>query len=320
VTPAQAGERLDRFLAMAQADLSRSRIQALIRAGHAQVNGRPAVGSRRLKPGDVVALEMPEPKDPARIAPEDVAIAVRYEDEFLIVLDKPAGLVVHPGAGVSSGTLVHALVHRYPAIVTVGGPGRPGIVHRLDKQTSGLMVVARTSRAYRALVEAMRERRIRRVYHALVWGDLRSAAGAIRGDIGRDPRQRKRMAVVTRGGKPATTHWRALERYGPVTLLELTLETGRTHQIRVHLAHQRHPVVGDPVYGGRVKKMLSVDPSERSLAGDLLTCLPRQALHAASLEFAHPVSGAALAFVSDWPEDFAAAVERLRAFRGHRPD
>jgi len=126
--------------------------------------------------------------------------------------------------------------------------------------------------------------------------------------------------VVARGGKPATTHWRALERYGPATLLELTLETGRTHQIRVHLAHQRHPVVGDPVYGGRVKKMLSADPSERSLAGDLLSFLPRQALHAAALEFAHPVSGAPLSFASAWPEDFAAAVERLRAFRGHRPD
>jgi len=310
---------MDRFLAMAQADLSRSRIQALIRAGHARVNGRARVGSHRLKSGDVVELALPEAVGPSVIGPEDLGLDIIFEDEFLLVVNKPAGRVVHPGAGVKTGTMVHALVHHDPSIVQVGGPGRPGIVHRLDKDTSGLMVVARTGRAYRVLIEAMRSRAIKRVYHALVWGDLRSAAGAIRGDIGRDPRQRKRMAVVSRGGKPATTHWRALERYGTATLLQVTLETGRTHQIRVHLSYQRHPVIGDPVYGGRVRKMLSADPSERSFAGDLLACLGRQALHAAVLEFNHPVDGRALSFSSPWPEDFASAVERLRAWRGQRP-
>ena len=301
-----------------QADLSRNRVQALIRDGLAQVNGRAAVGSRRLKPGDLVILAMPDPAASSSIGPEDIGLDIVFEDEHLIVVNKPPGLVVHPGAGNATGTLVHALVHHDPAIVGVGGPARPGIVHRLDKDTSGLMVVARSPRAYRALIEAMRKREVKRVYHALAWGDPRSGAGLIKGDIGRDPRSRKRMAVVTRSGKPAVTHWKAVERYGPATLLEVTLETGRTHQIRVHLAYLRHPVVGDPVYGGRVKKMLSEAPSERSLAGDLLSCLPRQALHATSLEFAHPVSSRALSFASAWPEDFAAAVERLRAYRGHR--
>ncbi len=294
-------------------------MQALIREGHARVNGREAAGSLRLKEGDHVALALPERAVATRILPEDLPIAVVYEDEELLVVDKPAGLVVHPGAGVASGTLVHALVHRDPAIAAVGGPARPGIVHRLDKGTSGLMVVARTARAYRVLVEAMRKREVKRVYHALAWGDPRSAAGAVKGDIGRDPRNRKRMSVVTRGGRPARTHWRALERYGPVTLLELTLDTGRTHQIRVHLTHLGHPVVGDAAYGGRVRKLLSGDASERSLAGDLLAVLHRQALHAASLEFVHPATGRALSFASPWPEDFAAAVERLRALRGQRP-
>ena len=318
VTPAEAKQRLDRFLATAQADLSRSRIQTLIRAGLAQVNGRVAAASLKLKAGDLVRLELPESVS-SRIEPEDIALDIVFEDEHLMVVNKPAGLVVHPGAGVSSGTLVHALVHRDPSIVSVGGASRPGIVHRLDKHTSGLMVVARTSRAHRVLVEFMRERGVKRVYHALVWGDLRSEAGMMNGPIGRDPRHRKRMAVVKHGGKPAVTRWRSLERYGPFTLLEVTLETGRTHQIRVHLAHERHPVLGDAVYGGRSKKVLSTDESERSLAGDLLERLPRQALHASRLEFEHPVTGHPLAFSSPWPEDLAAAVDRLREFLGHRP-
>jgi 23S rRNA pseudouridine1911/1915/1917 synthase len=306
VTPEQANQRLDRFLATAQADLSRSRLQALIREGRARVNDRAANASRRLRAGDRVSLELPEP----------LPLAIVHEDAELIVVDKPAGLVVHPGAGVSSGTLVHALLHHDRRIAAVGGEGRPGIVHRLDKDTSGLLVVARTERAYRALVEAMRAREVRRVYHALVWGDPRQASGTIEGAIGRDPRHRQRMSVVRRGGRPAVTHWRVLERFGLATLLEVTLGTGRTHQIRVHLAHAGHPVVGDPVYGGRVKKLLSARESERSLAGALLECLPRQALHAAELELRHPGTGGWLRLRSEWPRDFAAAVERLRALPG----
>jgi len=309
---------LDRFLATAQADLSRSRVQALIRDGLCRVNGRAATASRKLRSGDRVSLAVPERGKPA-LAPEALPLEIVFEDPDLIVVDKPAGMVVHPGAGVPAGTLVNALLHHDPSIAGVGGSGRPGIVHRLDKDTSGLMVVARSARAYRALVEALHDRHVRRVYHALIWGEPRSDSGTISGAIGRDPRQRQRMAMVKRGGKPAVTHWRVLERFGPATLLEVTLGTGRTHQIRVHLAHEGHAVVGDPVYGGRVKKLLSLDEAQRSLAAALLECLHRQALHAAALELEHPVDGRALKFASAWPSDFAAAVDHLRMFRDHRP-
>jgi len=222
----------------------------------------------------------------------------------------------------------------------VGGPDRPGIVHRLDKDTSGLLVVAKSARAHRALVEAMRRREVARTYRALVWGDPPADAGEVDAPMGRDPRERKRMAVlggVRRGagpaagtgtarhgrgagpaGRPALTRWRVLRRFGPATLLEVKLETGRTHQIRVHLAHVRHPVVGDPLYGGRPKKQLSGGPAERSLAVALLEQMPRQALHAAELELSHPVTGERLRFESPVPADFARALELLEAHAGNR--
>jgi 23S rRNA pseudouridine1911/1915/1917 synthase len=305
---------LDRFLATAQTDLSRSRLQGLIEAGRVQVNGRTVRASQRLHDGDRVRVEIPDP-EPSTLTPEALPLDIVHEDEDLVVLDKPAGLVVHPGAGVRSGTLVHALLHRYPGIVGVGGPGRPGIVHRLDKDTSGLLVVARSARAYRALVEALRAREVRRTYSALVWGLPRTAGGVVEKAIGRDPRDRKRMAVVARGGKPARTRWTVREPLGVATCLEVALDTGRTHQIRVHLAHLGHPVVGDGVYGGRIKKQLSLPEAERSLAAELLTCLPRQALHASALEFTHPVTGVRVSFASPLPQDFERALGLLRAHR-----
>jgi 23S rRNA pseudouridine1911/1915/1917 synthase len=317
VTATQAGERLDRFLALAQPDLSRTQIQTLIRDGHVRVNQASARPSQRLRAGDLVEVEPPPPRV-VSLEPEDIPLAIVYEDEHLLVIDKPAGLVVHPGAGVPSGTLVHALLHHDPAIAGVGGAGRPGIVHRLDKDTSGLMVVARTPRAYRALIEAMRDRRVRRVYHALVWGEPPSDAGEIRGAIGRDPRHRQRMAVVTRGGKSAHTHWRVLERFGVAALLEARLESGRTHQIRVHFAHLGMPVIGDPVYGGRGKKLLSETEAGRTLAGALLDGLPRQALHAHELALAHPVTGEPMRWTSPVPEPFARALALLKSHRGPR--
>jgi len=216
---------------------------------------------------------------------------------------------------VQSGTVVNALLHHAPAIASVGGEGRPGIVHRLDRDTSGLLVVAKTEATYLALVEALRARTVKRVYQCIVWGDPGPSEGLIEFPIGRDPKDRKRMAVI-RGpaGKPARTHWRVLERFGLASLLEARLETGRTHQIRVHLQAIRHPVVGDPVYGGRVKKQLSLRQSERSLADALLRLLRRQALHAAELEFVHPVTGEGLRFRSELPPDLREALNRLRAF------
>ena len=312
-----AGERLDRFLAAAQTDLSRSRLQALIRGGHVRVNGLAARAAQKVRDGDRVAIKLPPPRI-VSLVPEPIALEIVHQDETLLVVNKPAGLVVHPGAGVASGTLVHALLHHDPAIAEVGGEGRPGIVHRLDKDTSGLMVVARTPRAYRALVEAIRVREVKRRYIALAWGEPSAAGGTVEGAIARDPRQRKRMAVVTRGGKPARTGWSMLERFGIASALALALETGRTHQIRVHLAHLWHPVVGDPVYGGRPRKSPGATEAERGVARSLLDMLPRQALHASELEFTHPVTGEGLRFLAPLPADMSGALERLRAFRESR--
>ena len=308
------GERLDRFLAAAQTDLSRSQLQTLIRDGRVQVNGRPARVSHRLSSGDSIEVDLPAAATQFTLDAEDVPLRIVFEDEHLLVVDKPAGMVVHPGAGVKTGTLVHALLHHVPSIRTVGGADRPGIVHRLDKDTSGLLVVAKTGRMHRELVDKLRDHEVRRVYRALVWRDPREAAGVIDAPLARDQRDRKRMMVVPRGGRAAVTHWHVLERFGPATMLEVRLETGRTHQIRVHLAHIRFPVVGDPTYGGRPKKLLSADDRERSLAVELLQCLSRQALHAAELSFTHPVTGEDRTFTSPTPEDFELALTRLRAF------
>ena len=311
---------MDRWLAKARiAGLSRNRLQKLIDAGRVLVNGRAGKSSHKLKLGDRVVLSVP-PRRVARISAEARPLVIVHEDEQVLVLDKPAGEVVHPGAGVQSGTIVNALLHHAPAIARVGGEGRPGIVHRLDKDTSGLLVVAKTEEAYLALVEALRARTVKRVYQAIVWGDPGPNEGRIELPIGRDPKDRKRMAVV-RGpaGKAARTHWRVLERYGLATLVEARLETGRTHQIRVHMQAVRHPVVGDPMYGGRVKKQLSLRQSERSLADALLRLLRRQALHAAELEFVHPVTGELLRFRSEVPPDLREALDRLRAFAAPRP-
>ena len=309
-----AGARLDRWLAKARIGLSRNRLQKLIDDGRVLLNGRVGKPSARLKVGDTIALSIP-PRRPPRLQAEPAPLVIVHEDEHLLVLDKPAGVVVHPGAGVSQGTIANALLHHAPSIASVGGEGRPGIVHRLDRDTSGLMVVAKREEAYLALTNALRLRHVKRVYHAILWGDPGPDEGILDLPIGRDPKDRKRMAVV-RGpsGKTARTRWRVLERYGLATLVECRLETGRTHQIRVHMAAMRHPVVGDPVYGGRVRKVLSLRQVERSLADDLLRLMRRQALHATELEFVHPATRERLAFVSQPPQDFREALERLRAF------
>ena len=226
-------------------------------------------------------------------------------------MDKPAGMVVHPGAGVASGTLVHALLHRDPRIAAVGGAGRPGIVHRLDRDTSGLLVVARTARAYRALVDAIKNRDVKRRYLALVWGGPGPAEGSVEGAIGRDPRHRQRMAVVGRGGKPARTRWRVAERFGWCTALDVALETGRTHQIR---AADEQVVHVSRLVGWKVPSdlPLRLTAAERSLAEELLDRLPRQALHASELEFAHPIRGVRLHFEAPLPLDIAGALSWLR--------
>ncbi len=310
---------MDLWLAKARIGLSRNRLQKLIDDGRVLVNGRAGKSSLKLKVGDKLAVTVP-PRRQGRVLAESAPLTVVYEDAALLVLDKPAGIVVHPGAGVQSGTLVNALLHHAPELASVGGEGRPGIVHRLDRDTSGLLVVARTEEAYLALTSALRDRLVKRVYHAIVWGDPGPSDGIIDLPVGRDPKDRKRMAVIRGpGGKLARTRWRVLERYGMATLIEAKLETGRTHQIRVHLTALRHPVVGDPTYGGRVKKMLSLRQSERSLADALLRLLKRQALHAVELEFVHPTTGLTLRFQSEPPSDIREALDRLRAFAAPRP-
>ncbi|MBP8137419.1 MAG: RluA family pseudouridine synthase [Candidatus Eisenbacteria bacterium] len=317
VPPQGAGQRVDRWLAKARIGLSRNRLQALLEAERVLVNGKPARQSLKLKEGDAVRVEVP-PRRPTKLIAEDAPLAIRHEDEHVIVLNKPAGVVVHPGAGVSTGTLVHALLHHSPQMAGVGGEGRPGIVHRLDKDTSGLMVVAKTEVAYQALVEALRVRKVRRVYQTIVWGDPGPDEGYMDMPIGRDTKERKRMAVVRNGGKTALTRWTVLQRFGLASFVEARLETGRTHQIRVHFAAVKHPVVGDPLYGGRVRKSLSLRQAERSLIVALLRTLRRQALHAAELEFVHPVSGERLHFESALPEDMAHALTLLQAFIADR--
>ena len=308
--PEAAGQRTDRFLADAIGTLSRTRVKGLMQAGAVLRDDRLAQEpSAPVQPGERFVLQPPAPA-PAKPAAQTIPFTILYEDADLIVLDKPAGLVVHPAPGNEDGTLVNALLaHCGDQLPGIGGERRPGIVHRLDKDTSGVMVVAKTEQALGALSAAFAARDLDRAYLALVWGVPSPAAGAIEGDIGRDPRDRKRMAVVERHGKHARTGYRTLESWAmSASLLECVLATGRTHQIRVHLASIGHPLVGDPVYLRRVPgaaKGLAAGPR-----GALLD-FPRQALHAARLGFAHPRTGAALSFEQPLPEDFATLLESL---------
>lgn len=313
VAPSDAvGQRVDRFLAEMSVTLSRSRVKGLIEDGRASRDGvtirEPA---EPVRAGAHYRLDLPEPVA-ARPQPQTIPFPILYEDRDLIVLDKPAGLVVHPAPGNEDGTLVNALLaHCGAELPGIGGERRPGIVHRLDKDTSGVMVVAKTEQALATLSAAFAARDLDRAYLALVWGAPLPVEGEIEGAIGRDPRDRKRMAVVTRGGKEALTRYRTLARRAlAVSLLECRLATGRTHQIRVHLASKGHPVVGDPVYLRRIPA------ASKLLADDLRRCLldfPRQALHAARLGFKHPRTGRMLAFQTPPPEDFAALIGRIWA-------
>ena len=311
VAAEETGERLDRVLAQRVAELSRSRHKALILAGRVAIDGATIRDpGHRVNAGGRIMLELP-PAEDAAIAPEDIALNVVFEDAELIVVDKPAGLVVHPAAGNWTGTLANALVAHCGASLTgVGGVKRPGIVHRLDKDTSGLMVVAKTERAHRALsrqfAEGGRGKALRRGYLALVWGAPERPRGTIDKPIGRHPRAREKMAVRA-GGRTAITHWEVLERYRGrdgtrvASLVACRLETGRTHQIRVHLASIGHPLLGDEVYGGGFKTKANQLSSEAKAA---LGALGRQALHAYLLVIEHPSQGTNLEFRSELPDDF----------------
>ena len=299
----EAGERLDRLLSRRLPELTRSRLKKLIEGGAAQVDERPLTApSSKLKPGQRLVLLVPPAADPE---PEGQAmdLAVVYEDEALIVIDKPAGLVVHPAPGNPDRTLVNALIaHCGESLKGVGGVRRPGIVHRLDKDTSGLLVAAKTDPAHRALVEQFAARTIERRYLALVWGRPDPPEGEIEGNIGRSPRNRQKMAVLRHGGRAATTRYRvaASSSGDAASLVECRLLTGRTHQIRVHLTYRGHPLLGDPLYGRVGNTRLNALPEA---ARQALQRLGRQALHARSLGFTHPTSREQLQFTSDLPID-----------------
>jgi len=252
------------------------------------------------------------PPEPSTLVPEDIPLCIVFEDDALLVVDKPAGLVVHPAAGNATGTLVHALLFHRPGLAAGGSAGRPGIVHRLDKDTTGLLVVAKTELAHARLSEALRARQVRRSYAALVWGAVREQEGSVEAAIGRHPGDRKRMAVLERGGKPARTRFEVRERFAFATLLDVSLGTGRTHQIRVHLTHIGHPVFGDPVYGGRNSRLTQLAAGLRVWAREALDRMPRQALHATRLSFQHPVTGLEMRFESELPDDFADTLALLR--------
>ena len=298
---AEAGERLDRVLAAHLGALSRTRLKRLIEAGQVSLDGATISDpSLRVKPGQCFQVAVPPPADD-RPAPQALALDIRFEDEHVIVIDKPAGLVVHPAPGNPDRTLVNALLaHCGASLAGIGGVRRPGIVHRLDKDTSGLMVVAKTDAAHAALAADFAARRIERAYQAFAWGVPAPAAGEIDAPIGRSTRDRKKMAVVSRGGKQAVTRYRLLRVYGTAAaLLECRLATGRTHQIRVHLSNAGHPLIGDRTYGGA-----------RSQGG---VSFSRQALHAYLLGFTHPATGGALRFESALPADLAGLKELLES-------
>jgi 23S rRNA pseudouridine1911/1915/1917 synthase len=295
------GARVDRFLADRLVDVSRSQIQKLIREHQVLLDGATCKPSTSLKEGEVVSWPADVGLNTVALEPEPIPIQAVFEDDDLLVLHKPPGLVIHPAPGHWRGTLVNALLHRWPNWRAPGGRLRPGIVHRLDKDTSGLLVVARSARAYHGLREQISTRQAQRAYVALVWGRMDEEEGEFDGAIGRDPHHRQRMAVVS-AGKPAATQWHVLSRFDTLTLLHLELRTGRTHQVRVHLSNAGHPVFGDPFYGG-VEFVSRLSPLDRQRAQGLMRELGRLALHAYRLAFRHPSDGAWLEFEAPVPAD-----------------
>lgn len=321
VSDAETGQRLDRYLAGACPDMSRSRLRQLIDEGRVtQITAGSNItikdANHRVKPGEHYKIEVPAPVSASPVG-QDIPLDVVYEDDDLIVINKPAGLVVHPAAGNPDGTLVNALIaHCGNSLKGLGGEVRPGIVHRLDKDTSGLMVAAKNERAMHSLAKQFANHTIERAYHALVWGSPRLGEGRIETQIGRNPYDRKRMGVMRSGGKEARTRYRVEERFGEPTrplasLIECRLETGRTHQIRVHLTHLGHPLLGDPTYGKSRQAPRAKTP-EQEAAYRVVMEFPRQALHAYILGFQHPSLHKSLHFESVYPTDMSNLLSALR--------
>lgn len=307
------GLRLDTVVSRHVEDLTRSAAGNLIRQACIRVGGRPVKPGYRLKAGDTITGEIPPPREPD-CQPEPIDIRILHEDAHIIVIDKQAGLVVHPAPGNFSGTLVNALLHHCPDLRGIGNVLRPGIVHRLDKDTTGALVVAKTDRAHGHLSAQFKARTVRKTYLALVDGSPPAAAGIIDAPIGRHPADRKRMSTLGHSGRRAETHWRVAERLPAAALLEVDIKTGRTHQIRVHCAAQGHPVVGDSVYG---RRRAQAHPSVRRdrEACELMASARRQMLHAWMLSFTHPVTAESMTFRAPIPDDMAQLLEKLRTLK-----
>jgi 23S rRNA pseudouridine1911/1915/1917 synthase len=300
VPPGKAGERLDRYLSDALPGFSRSRIQQLIQEGNVRLGAGDVRASDRLKGGEAVTVSVPPPR-PLDLAPEDRPLRILFQDGHLIVVEKPAGMVVHPAHGHPGGTLVNVLLSHADRLSGIGGVARPGIVHRLDKDTSGILVAAKTDEAHAALsAQFSSHTTVQRRYHGIVWGKPPQAAGTIATQMGRHPVHRKKMAVLERGGRKAVTHYRIVESFGPFSLLEVRLETGRTHQVRVHCASLSCPIVGDDVYGRSRKVLLGKGAAGKTVVVD------RFLLHAFHLGFVHPATGEWVGFTVPDPPEFAA--------------
>ena len=306
------GERLDKFLASVMENVSRTDVQKLIDAGEVKVGGSAVSKNFRVETGMTVVVEKMIEKESSTLEPENIPLDIVYEDDDIVVINKPRNLVVHPGNGISKGTLAAALLYHFKEnLSTVNGPLRPGIVHRLDKDTPGLMVVAKNDAAHRHLAHQLETRTLHRTYNALVWGCPRDLEGTIDAPIGRNPKNRLKMAVV-KGGKESRTHYTAKQFFAIATLLELQLESGRTHQIRVHTRYTGHPVVGDPLYDGRDESLNRVPPLMKPVAEKVLEFAPAQLLQAVKIELIHPRTNKKLTFKVPMEEPFAKVLKLLK--------
>lgn len=310
--------RVDKFLFEHMAHTTRNRIQAAAEAGYIFVGERAVKSNYKVRPGDIVTLRLDRPKHDTSIVAEDIPLNIVYEDEHLMIVNKEAGMVVHPGAGNFTGTLINAVAWHMKDVPEFD-PNSPevGLVHRIDKDTSGLLVVAKTPQAKSILGKQFFNKSTTRSYNAIVWGHFAEDEGTIEGNITRDPKDRLRMTVASPDsgiGKPAVTHWRVLERFGYVTLIECRLETGRTHQIRAHMKHIGHPLFGDERYGGMEILRGQRSSTYKAFIQNCLKICPRQALHAKTLGFIHPIKGEQMDFTSEWPEDFSMLVEKWRKY------
>ena len=308
----EAGNRLDIFCSHKIEGYTRSHFTKLAAGGYISGDGKPLKASHKVKAGEVIYVEMAAPP-PIEAEPEDIPLEIVFEDNYLIVVNKPSGMVSHPAAGNYSGTLINALLHHFRRLKDFSDKLRPGLVHRLDKDTSGLLVVAKDEQTLATLQAMMKKREISRIYEALVWGHLPQIEGTIDLPMGRSPSDRKIMKVYGVKPREAVTHYTVIKSYELAEHLEVRLETGRTHQIRVHLAYFGNPVIGDPDYGGRAKSIIRLTGPKKQLGQALLKVLGSQALHARKLSFKHPVSHEDMRFVSDLPSDFQKAVEILES-------